>query len=263
MTFLNFIDTGFIITFSLLILFSGAIILYCYKRLNLLENSVIEHGKILQNFIINYNNQILANKKFPDNMIQRNNSEYIDSNNENNENNENIKNVFIEEESKISISDEESDNEESEDEESDNEESDNEESDNEESENEDEVINTDNNTSTNDDDNDDNDDDKLKIIESVINDDILVEDLDNNENLKIDLTNTDTLSLDINITSKIINLEETSELELEDKNNEKKNYSKMKVDDLRSLAVTKSLTDNENALKMKKNDLIKLLQNID
>ena len=250
MTFLNFIDTGFIITFSLLILFSGAIILYCYKRLNLLENSVIEHGKILQNFIINYNNQILANKKFPDNMIQRNNQEYIDSNIENNENNENIKNVFIEEESKISISDEESDNEESV----------NEESDNEESDNEDEVINTDNNTSTND---DDNDDDKLKIIESVINDDILVEDLDNNENLKIDLTNTDTLSLDINITSKIINLEETSELELEDKNNEKKNYSKMKVDDLRSLAVTKSLTDNENALKMKKNDLIKLLQNID
>ena len=94
MTFLNFIDTGFIITFSLLILFSGAIILYCYKRLNLLENSVIEHGKILQNFIINYNNQILANKNFSDNMIQRNNPEYIDSNIENNEN---IKNVFIEE----------------------------------------------------------------------------------------------------------------------------------------------------------------------
>ena len=29
--------------------------LYCYRRLNLLEKSVIEHGKILQNFIINYN----------------------------------------------------------------------------------------------------------------------------------------------------------------------------------------------------------------
>ena len=70
MTFLNFIDTGFIITFSLLILFSGAIILYCYKRLNLLENSVIEHGKILQNFIINYNNQILANKNLSDNIMK-------------------------------------------------------------------------------------------------------------------------------------------------------------------------------------------------
>ena len=55
---LNFIDTGFIITLGLLLLVGGAIMLYCYRRLNILENSVIEHGKILQNFIMNYNNQM-------------------------------------------------------------------------------------------------------------------------------------------------------------------------------------------------------------
>ena len=35
----------------------------------------------------------------------------------------------------------------------------------------------------------------------------------------------------------------------------------MKVDDLRSLVVTKNLTDNENALKLKKSDLIDMLKN--
>ena len=35
----------------------------------------------------------------------------------------------------------------------------------------------------------------------------------------------------------------------------------MKVDDLRSLVVSKSLTDNDSSKNMKKNDLIKLLQN--
>ena len=40
---------------------------------------------------------------------------------------------------------------------------------------------------------------------------------------------------------------------------ESKNYSKMKVDDLRTLVVTKNLTDNDNALKMKKSDLVAML----
>ena len=60
---LNFIDTGFIITLGLLLLFTGAVMLYCYRRLNVLENSLIEHGKILQNFIVNYNNQVLVTQQ--------------------------------------------------------------------------------------------------------------------------------------------------------------------------------------------------------
>ena len=55
--------------------------------------------------------------------------------------------------------------------------------------------------------------------------------------------------------AKLINI-----LENNDTTNEKKNYSKMKVDDLRSLVVTKNLTDNENALKLKKSDLIDMLK---
>ena len=69
---LNFIDTGFMITLGLLILVSGGIMLYCYRRLNLLENSIIEHGKILQNFIVNYNNQILVNQQVLNNSPQAN-----------------------------------------------------------------------------------------------------------------------------------------------------------------------------------------------
>ena len=34
----------------------------------------------------------------------------------------------------------------------------------------------------------------------------------------------------------------------------------MKVDDLRSLVVTKNLTNNENALKLKKSELIDMLK---
>ena len=40
----------------------------------------------------------------------------------------------------------------------------------------------------------------------------------------------------------------------------RKNYSKMKVDDLKTIAVTRNLIDNETAQKTKKADLIKLLQ---
>ena len=54
----KFIDSGFLLTLGLLLLIGGSIMLYCYRRLNLLERSIIEHGKILQNFIVNYNNQM-------------------------------------------------------------------------------------------------------------------------------------------------------------------------------------------------------------
>jgi hypothetical protein len=34
----------------------------------------------------------------------------------------------------------------------------------------------------------------------------------------------------------------------------------MRIDDLRALVVTKNMLDNEDALKLKKNELVKLLQ---
>jgi hypothetical protein len=54
----KFIDSGFLLTLGLLLLIGGSVMLYCYRRLNLLERSIIEHGKILQNFIANYNIQM-------------------------------------------------------------------------------------------------------------------------------------------------------------------------------------------------------------
>jgi hypothetical protein len=56
--------------------------------------------------------------------------------------------------------------------------------------------------------------------------------------------------------SKVITLENNFETT---QKVEKRNYSKMRIDDLRTLAVTKNLLDNESAQKMKKNDLVKLL----
>ena len=52
---IEIIDTGFIITLALIIFICGSISLYFYKRLSILENSIIEQGKVLQAFIQNYN----------------------------------------------------------------------------------------------------------------------------------------------------------------------------------------------------------------
>ena len=77
------------------------------------------------------------------------------------------------------------------------------------------------------------------------------------KNLPINL-NSFTLE-NTNSNPKIINLENNTNSDT--KPGERKNYSKMKVDDLKSLVVTRNLTDNETAQKMKKSDLVKLLQN--
>ena len=201
---LNFIDTGFIITLGLLLLVSGAVMLYCYRRLNILENSLIEHGKILQNFIVNYNNQILA--------TQQNQLGGLESQPTTNLQNQN----------RISVSDDEDDDDEEEDDNDDEESDENldqesdEESD-EEDEEEDLVI-------TN---------DTFEPMNEENPEDVFL------TNLPIDLT-------ELNLDSKIIKLE-TPEIEVEptEKVNEKKNYSRMKVDELRTLVVTKNLISNE------------------
>ena len=235
---LNFIDTGFMITLGLLILVSGGIMLYSYRRLNLLENSIIEHGKILQNFIINYNNQILVNQQVSNNSPQK------DVKNTSDNTNFEDKIVVSDNESNVSDGDSDSDSNisdnEDESEESEREEYSSNESENEEN-NKKEILNL---------------EPKELLEETNDNDnDVFL------NNLPIDLN-----QLDLNLDSKIIKLEalenDTNETnENNDKTtNEKKNYSRMKVDELRTLVVTKNLTSNEDALTMKKNDLLKLLQ---
>ena len=61
--------------------------------------------------------------------------------------------------------------------------------------------------------------------------------------------------MDLN-SSKVINLNDPNLNETEkllDKENNSKSYSRMKVDDLRVLVVTKNITNNDSAQKLKKN----------
>jgi hypothetical protein len=44
--------SGFIISLALTLLISGAIMFYCLRRFNALENSIIEQGRVLQSFIM-------------------------------------------------------------------------------------------------------------------------------------------------------------------------------------------------------------------
>ena len=220
---LNFIDTGFIITLGLLLLVSGAVMLYCYRRLNILENSLIEHGKILQNFIMNYNNQFLVNQQSQSKDLE----------------NESIKNVILTNENKISVSDnDEDDDDDDNDDEVDDDDDDNDSDDDDDD--DDEESNSDENeeNENNDLDNKNNEDktkSKIKDFESIN-----IEKPENQENIFLNNLPIDLNALDINLDSKIITLDST-ETDSSEKvnNNEKKNYSRMKVDELRTLATKK------------------------
>mgnify|MGYP001374960656 CR=1 FL=1 len=220
----NFINTSFIITLGLLIIISGISMLYFYRRLNLLENSIIEHGKILQNFIINYNNNILRNQ-------------FANSNKVNNETNINNNEIF----EKINVSEDEDDHE---DEDKDKDKGDN------------NIVSNSDSDSDSDSDADSNFDSDSESIK-YINDEKNNQHNDDGElfieNLPITINKLN------NEESKLINIIENNETNNET-NNEKKNYSKMKVDDLRSLVVAKNLTNNDNALKLKKSELIEMIK---
>ena len=286
---LNFIDTGFIITLGLLLLISGAVMLYCYRRLNILENSLIEHGKILQNFIINYNNQFLAvkenqlasfksefntnlqNQNLSRNTISVSNEDWLDR----------LQNQNLSK-NRISVSDDEDEDEDEdnydetddgetddyENGETDDDEDKDDEDDEDDENNEDNVDKLSNNYDTGDENiiEESNDKDRKVDTENCNQQDLLLKNnsLDSKieeftedvflNNLPIDLNQ-------LNLDSKIIKLEKLeNDLEVKEKVNEKKNYTRMKVDELRTLVVTKNITSNEDAQLMKKSDLIKLLQ---
>tara|TARA_B100000900_G_C20558332_1_gene707771 strand:+ start:272 stop:994 length:723 start_codon:yes stop_codon:yes gene_type:complete len=236
---LNFIDTGFIITLGLLLLFTGAVMLYCYRRLNVLENSLIEHGKILQNFIVNYNNQVLVTQQSQFRDLKSVSTLNINSGDKN----------------KISVSDDENN---LNDEEEQYDESDNYDEESNENSDEESYRETDEESQV-----ENNDINEKDLV--LKNDTIDSTNEQNTEdvfstNLPIDLNELNELN-EINLDSKIIKLETPeTEVETSEKVNEKKNYTRMKVDELRSLVVTKDLKNNEEAQKLQKKDLLKLLQ---
>jgi hypothetical protein len=293
--------------------------LYSHRRLNLLERSVIEHGKILQNFIINYNiqmqsiNSLYINKNKQEGQhIKKINlgekisvsedecSEYVGGADVNNE-------LVHHDDGKVNVSsddeedddeedddddddeedddDDEEDDEEDDDEEDDDEDDDDEDEDEEDDDEDDELEDGKEDDDTKDDDKED-DDKVLTISKSELENNIKdlgdFEEIDLNKpffsnnddetfikNLPINL---DTFNIDLNTNSKIINLNnldqdtnvDTNVIDSTSSNNtntHRKNYSKMKVDDLKTIAVTRNLIDNETAQKTKKADLIKILQN--
>ena len=307
----KFIDSGFLLTLGLLLLIGGSIMLYCYRRLNLLERSIIEHGKILQNFIMNYNTQMsrlyLLNKvgsnfencdfetcnletcnletcnletcNLETCNLETCNLETCDFETSNN-------NKIINIEKKINVSDDENDVLDDDDDDEDDDEDDDDEDDDDEDDDDD------------DDEDDDDEDESIKnhicknskqfdIKESLILNNEFYETIKTNitnENRKedtelVEVSNLsylnseedifiknlpillDNFDEDLDKNSKIITLENNLENNLEiSQKVEKKNYSKMRIDDLRTLVVTKNILDNESAQKMKKNDLVKLLQ---
>ena len=88
---------------------------------------------------------------------------------------------------------------------------------------------------------------------------IIKENNDTNNENNVSLESLDINDININSDkSKLINIlnDDMSLNSLSDKTN----YSKMKVDELRALVVTKNLVDNESSQKMKKNELIKMIQ---
>lgn len=227
MSFLNFIDTGFIFTLGLILLVGGAILLYCYQRLNVLENSVIEHGKILHNFIANYHNQ---QTQQPQQTLQRPlNTIHEDMNMNVNEDKDTIKHITGLS-NKIVVSDEEDSDSDEEDSDNDDDSDDNEEDDK-------LTIDSDERSYTGD------KDDPLFDVEDVK--DIT----DFTPSMFENMTSNTDISLDT--FSKIINLEEDTE---------KPKFTKMKVDELREYVVSHNYMSNPEAAKLKKLDLIKILQ---
>ena len=266
------IDTSYLLTLGVILLISGGIMLYCYRRLNLLEESIIDQGKILQTFILNHNKQIeklssLNNNFYNMNNFSNINSEYPYVSNDINTNFD-TKKINLEN-SKINVSDDDEDDEENDDEEDDS--SENDSSSDEENEsttnniklvkNSDINLSNQNNDSDYDSDEENND---LQIIEGSSNDELNNLETINLNNEEEDFINNlpipiDSLSINLlnnDDTSKKINLDDESKVP------EKRGFSRMKIDELRTLAVTKNLTDNDGASKMKKNDLIRALQNM-
>lgn len=234
---LNFIDTGFIIILAILLIISGGIVFYCYRRLNLLEDSIINQGRILQNLIVNLQNNNINHDNINDGNI---NNELIDAKNKKTNL---INNDYTNSKNKIDVSDEEDSN----------------------------ISDTDNcEISDNDSDINDNESD-INDNESDINNNNSID--INNDNLDIEKIIDDDskkvleLSEDIleDITDKqfMTNINNYDPSKIDDKksDNKIKGLSKMKIDELKQLIIDKNITPDDDINSMKKVELIKILTN--
>ena len=261
MGLLGFIDTTFILTLGIVLLICGGIMIYCYRRLNALENGLIQQGRVMQEFITNYNlTTQLDNNRNNDN----------NNNNDNNYQSEminqvlsgNILGVNQDTREKIVVSDDDmSDEEDDDDMGSDYI-----------SEDESNIVEI-KKESMND---DNSDSDSERIIENLTIDNDMSDLLDNLniENIpdvemmmspdlsSLIVSKLDVSSIgDLDITasedksSKMIPISDTDGLDTS-----KKNPNRLKVDELRELVVNKNLVSNDEAHKLKKGELVRLLE---
>jgi len=247
--------SGFIISLGITLLLSGLIMYYCVQRINSLEQSLVKQGEIIQTFIYKLNNLELQNNSIPHHS--------------NLETNFNTDNQIIE--SKIDVSDDEGDDDE-EDVESDNEEH-IEDNDNiklltidSKNSNFLQQSNSDieSDSDSNSDSNSDSDNQSISDIEELKEDNIVPSsDISSLENLQ---------DISLNKIEKIV-VDDDDINDNNDKDKDKKvieinnddlsetiNYSKMKVNELRELAVKKNLVKSTDNTKYKKDELIQLLQ---
>ena len=245
--------SGFIIAVALTLLVSGAIMFYCLKRFSVLESAVTDQGKILQSFIQNneLQNGGLASNIAVESAIQQSNkneSEIVDETTKS----LNMENSLLHHE-KIEVSDDDS---------------------------------SDDDSSDDDSSDDDDDDDKVDDNNRDVNDNKLVieesiEVLDNDkkielvENELIEKLNVEDLVIsklveanvnDIIDSQVLINSQELESVQIEEiepaQNDNSQNLEKLKVGELRSLAIEKNLVENTTAAsKLKKEELLKLLIN--
>ncbi len=239
--------SGFIISLGLTLLISGAIMFYVLKRFQILESSIIDNAKILQSFINKtqaqeINNNLASNIALESAIRQQN-----EINN------------------KIEVSDNE------------------EYGDDSESENSIDEYNSDS------DDSNDSDDEKIKLFDNNNLSEELVESvkiiaINDFEELKTDkmldvntIDDLGTLTLvnnknenddddDIDQVDDVDNDDEIKQInnsDILDKKDEKStNYVKLKISELKEIVISKNLLDeNSDINKLKKVDLIKLLQN--
>ena len=238
---LNF-DLSFFITLGIILLVGAGIFYYCYTRLNVLEDSVINQGKILQTFLINQQNNTLT----PNNNTLSSNEK-----------------LDIPDDTILNSTNNDSDSEDSE----------------EDSDSEDDEVKEDSNK---------NKDDKIKVAdESILNEIGIVNINSNLENatglifsqmldvnslvpkLEVEEPNiTEIKNLDLdNKNIKVVDIEnkqddiEDETLDNEDTKKKQKSINKMNAQELKDLVLQKGLATNDDITKLKKSELLEMLQN--
>jgi len=238
--------SGFIISLGITLLLSGLIMYYCVQRINSLEQSLVKQGEIIQTFIYKLNNLELQNNSIPHQS--------------NLETNTNTNNELVE--SKIDVSDDEHD----------------EESDEHDTDNEEHVEDNDNiklltidsknsnfleqssDIESDSDSDSDSDNQSISDIEELKEDNIVpssdISSLENLQDISLNKIEKIVVDDDINDNDKDKKVIEINNDDL----TENINYSKMKVNELRELAVKKNLVKSTDNTKYKKDELIQLLQ---